>query len=292
MATPVSLNKMAALRVSRQNTVCKYTPLPARSITPTPVSTSQLKKLVRAVYGKASRKLFLVKWEGYPESDNSWMPEGSLLRDGCKESIDEFWLKSGLSPAEEFYPDPEGKPRCWMCGYACKNPEMRFLKAHITRAGHNWHKRRAHLTEKRDVLRDKLEKAQQQLPQVHWGDEVIKNCWQFEYLGSIFQPDGDHMPDVQRRIAMAKTRAGQLRHILSSEEVSLDLRLRLYIAGCCSIMTYGAEAWLLDDEACKALNGANAYMLSHITGNNRHYEASPDTTTFNLLLWIRARRLR
>ena len=100
------------------------------------------------------------------------------------------------------------------------------------------------------------------------------------------------MPDVRHRISMAKARAGQLRHILSAEEVSLDLRLRLYIAGCCSIMTCGAEAWLLDDEACKALNGANAYMLSHITGNNRHYEASPDTTTFNLLLWIRARRLR
>ena len=100
------------------------------------------------------------------------------------------------------------------------------------------------------------------------------------------------MPDVKRRIAMAKARAGQLRHILSSEEVSLDLRLRLYIAGCCSIMTYGAEAWLLDEEACRKLNGANAYMLAHITGNHRHYEASPDTTTFNLLLWIRARRLR
>ena len=100
------------------------------------------------------------------------------------------------------------------------------------------------------------------------------------------------MPDVRRRIAMAKSRAGQLRHILSAEELSLDLKLRLYIAGCCSIMTYGAEAWLLDDKACKALNGANAYMLSHITGNNRHYEAAQHSTTFNLLLWIRARRLQ
>ena len=52
------------------------------------------------------------------------------------------------------------------------------------------------------------------------------------------------------------------------------------------------HTWLLDEQASKALNGANAYMLSHITGNNRHYEASADTTTFNLLLWIRARRLR
>ena len=92
---------------------------------------------VRAVYGKASRKLFFVKWEGYPETENSWVPEGSLLRDGCKESIDDFWLKSGINPAKDFYPDPEARPRCWMCGYACSNPAMRFLKAHLTVHGHN-----------------------------------------------------------------------------------------------------------------------------------------------------------
>ena len=72
--------------------------------------------------------------------------------------------------------------------------------------------------------------------------------------------------------------------------MELDLRIRLYISGCCSILTYGSEAWPLDDETCKIINGANAYMLSHITGRTRHEEASSATTTFNLLWWIRARR--
>ena len=45
---------------------------------------------ILAVYGKSTRKLFLVSWKGYPDSANSWLPERSLLRDGCKESIDEF----------------------------------------------------------------------------------------------------------------------------------------------------------------------------------------------------------
>ena len=53
---------------------------------------------VLTVYGKASHKLFLIKWEGYPADSNSWVPEHSLLRDGCKESIDAFWLKSGINP--------------------------------------------------------------------------------------------------------------------------------------------------------------------------------------------------
>ena len=124
---------------------------------------------VLAVFGKASRKLFLVKWEGYPESRNSWLPEQSLLRDGCKESIDAFWLKSGINPALEFFPDPDHRPRCWMCGYACDNTAMRFLKAHITVKGHNWNKRRSHLSAKKDVRRDKLVKAQNCLPKVRWG---------------------------------------------------------------------------------------------------------------------------
>ena len=122
--THASLSRVAALRGLKRSTVFKYMPPPARSTTSTLANTSKWKKCERST----AKRLFLVKWEGYPESENSWMPEGSLLRDGCKESIDAFWLKS---PAEEFYPDAEHRPRCWMCGYACKNPATRFLKAHI-----------------------------------------------------------------------------------------------------------------------------------------------------------------
>ena len=49
---------------------------------------------IRAVYGKSSLKLFLVKWEGYGEDENSWVTEDSLLCDGFKEIIDNF---SGLN---------------------------------------------------------------------------------------------------------------------------------------------------------------------------------------------------
>ena len=57
-------------------------------------------------------------------------------------------------------------------------------------------------------------------------------------------------------------------------------------------MTYGSEAWQLCNEATKALNGANSQMLSIITGKTPHAEASIDTHTFDLLHWIRARRLQ
>ena len=90
---------------------------------------------------------------------------------------------------------------------------------------------------------------------------------------------------------MAKARAGTLRHIWATD-LPMDLKLRLYIACCCSILVWGSEAWTLDAEACRCINGANAYMLSHITGKEKKDEATTTTTTFDIIAWIRVRRLR
>ena len=136
-----------------------------------------------------------------------------------------------------------------------------------------------------------LEAMQKMLPNVCWGELKVDNCWLFEYLGSLFQPDGEQMTDVRRRCAMAKTRAGSLRHIWASD-LSEDLKMRLYITACCSILVYGSEAWLLNDNARRCINGTNAYMLSHITGKTKREEATAATTTFNIMAWIRARRLK
>ena len=111
-------------------------------------------------------------------------------------------------------------------------------------------------------------------------------------MGSIFQADGDQLPDIKRRVAMAITRAGQLRNIWSAPNLPLKLKLQLYKSACCSILTYGSEAWVLNADARRIINGANASMLAHITGRSRHEEASPTKTTFNLVKWIRARRLK
>ena len=94
------------------------------------------------------------------------------------------------------------------------------------------------------------------------------------------------------RIAAARQRFGKMRHIWADKRLHLNLRLRLYKSSVCSIMTYGSEAWQLNEEVARALNGANSQMLSIITGKTPHAEASEDTRTFDLLRWIRARRLQ
>ena len=60
---------------------------------------------ILAVYGKAQRKLFYVRWEGYNSDEDSWVTEHSLLADGCKDAIDEFWLRTDINPAQDFFAD-------------------------------------------------------------------------------------------------------------------------------------------------------------------------------------------
>ena len=100
------------------------------------------------------------------------------------------------------------------------------------------------------------------------------------------------MTDVRARIAMARTRFGQLRHLWHDKCLHLNLRLRLYKSCVCSILTYGCEAWCLDVETRKAINGANASMVSVMTGKSQHQEASSKWRTFDLVAWVRARRLQ
>ena len=136
-----------------------------------------------------------------------------------------------------------------------------------------------------------MEKLQSLLPKVKWGDKEADNCWWFRYLGSIFEAGGSQMADVQRRINLAVARFGKMRHIWTSPDLHLRLRMRLYISSVCSILTYGSEAWNLTREVMRKLNGANSRIVSIITGRTAHEEVSEGTRSFDLVRAVRARRL-
>ena len=55
-------------------------------------------------------------------------------------------------------------------------------------------------------------------------------------------------------------------------------------------MTYGCEAWNLDERTLAQLNGANARALSRFTGQTPHEEASKATRTYNMTAAVRKRR--
>ena len=82
-----------------------------------------------------------------------------------------------------------------------------------------------------------------------------------------------------------------MRHIWSNKQLHVNLRMRLYKSSVCSILTYGSEAWRLTEKIRMVLNGANSSMVSVITGRTIREEAT-DGKTFDLVAWIRARRLQ
>ena len=126
------------------------------------------------VFGHSARRLFKVQWRGYPGED-SWEPEHNLLAEGCKTAIDEFWLRSNQNPARDYYPDRDGGHRCWICGWMSKGGSQRMLKSHITKSKHQWNKKRACTTARRDIEIDKLTQQQLDLSQVRWGERDVKN---------------------------------------------------------------------------------------------------------------------
>ena len=240
------------------------------------------------VFGHVDARFFLVKWEGHDEPE--WEREHLLLRDKCHDSIRSFWAKSGLQPTRQFYPDTHGKNRCTICCKTFARPQD--LKAHRTRTGHYDHKQyQKTKTAVIDAITAKRKAQQKLLPTVKWDEEEAKNTWHAKYLGSMFEAGGAQMPDVRIRIASARQRFGKMRHIWGSKILHKNLRMRLYKSSVCSILTYGSEAWTLTKEVCAALNGANASMVSVITGRTIREEAS-DGKSFDLLRWIRARKLQ
>ena len=134
----------------------------------------------------------------------------------------------------------------------------------------------------------KLEEMQKLHPTITCEGKALKNVLFFKHLGSIFTADGTQEKDLDRRIAIATTRAGQLRHIFGAK-LSLFKKLKLYQAAIVSLFTYGSEAWTLTPAAIRKLNGANSRLLSRFTGKTTHQEARDPT--FDLIVAIRRRRL-
>ena len=245
-------------------------------------------KKINVTFGTPADRWYRVEWRRHKGKD-SWEPERSLTRQGCEETIKEFWDNSSLNPNTDFIADPDDVWRCWTCGRGFKS--HRDLSSHITRTHPKKQPHRGS-TADNDTRLQMHKAAQERKDHVVCDGKEIENVWVFKYLGSRFRADGDQTCDIKVRIAIATTTADNMRNIWSSHTVPLKLKMRIYKTGVCSRLTYGSEAWRLDARACVMLNGANSRMVSRISNKSVHEEASRRTHTFDVVTWIRARRLQ
>ena len=230
--------------------------------------------------GPITNRSYLVKWKGYTDEENSWVTRLNLH----PQSIEDYERRSGAYVEDWQF-------RCPKCNLPCASE--RGIKIHMSRS---------HKQEKQQVFQgrladkavkvQKLEAKQEERPKVTCEGQSLVNVFRFKYLGTIFAANGSQHFGIHSRIAMAMERCGRLRSVFDSTFITLNLKLRLYEAAVCSLLTYGCETWNIDEKTRRRINGANSAMLARITGKTIPQEARSATTSLDLIRRIRMRRHR
>ena len=97
------------------------------------------------------------------------------------------------------------------------------------------------------------------------------------------------------RLAQASSRFRQLYNVWFASELTLKLKLQLYMSGVCSILTHAMEAWKLTEEVARRLRGWNGRNLALIVTGKCEAETIRAQTRHpvrDMVAMLRVRRLR
>ena len=232
---------------------------------------------VKGATGSPKRR-FLIRWKGYAPEHDTWEPRRNL-RPGM---VNDFLRANGL------YDHNWRGARCPLCDMPCKSEHGVKIHMHSCLLRQEKEQNFTGTCAAGKVKTNKLIEAQKAKEAVCCEGESLENVFHFTYLGSVFSADGCQRHDIKRRVGMATTRMGQLRHVFNAN-ISFRLKMKIYKSAICSLLTYGCEAWDLSEKNIVLLNGANARLPSRFTGKDAHMEASARNRSYDLVLAIRRR---
>ena len=206
--------------------------------------TTILDKIL-AVTGEtgSSKRRFLVSWEGYDSEEDKLLP---------RENIHPAMIKDFLIQ-NDLYDHKWSGARCPACDKPCKNEHG--VKIHLHSC--QWKPHCQKFTGTRADMKVKEAKAveaQKLKPTVTCESFKLKNMFKFKYLGSIFCADDEHKHDVDKRVALAMSRCGDLRHIFGNKTLPFSLKMKIYKVAVSSLITYGSEAWRLTEQIDSSQN--------------------------------------
>ena len=183
--------------------------------------------------GPVVARKYKIRWKDYHSDFDTWEPRGNIH----PELIREYELTNGVY-------DFSWKFRCSLCDLPCSTE--RGIKIHCARAHKEQKKQNFRGTLADEAVRMcKVVEQQSSRPAIMCEGVQISNVFRSKYLGSVFSADADQNLDIKARIAQAFARCGKLKHVLDARNMSTSLKLRLYKAAVCSILTYGCETWRL-----------------------------------------------
>ena len=210
--------------------------------------------------GPTCARKYKIRWAGFSADHDTWEPRGNLH----PEAIRDYEMANGAY----VFTWPH---RCDVCNLPCRSSrgiKIHKAKSHKAEKQQDFNKRLAD----KAVQVKKFIKLQKCRTTIKCEGVPLDNVFKFKYLGSLFAADGGELYDVKARITKAQLRCGQLRSIFDSVDLSLHIKIRLYVAAVCSLLTYGSETWTLCEATARRINGANSIMLARITGNTFRQE--------------------
>ena len=184
----------------------------------------------------------------------------------AQDLVDDFWNSRPASERAKTLSFP-GENRCMGCNKAFKRQQD--LAGHHTRGCERAVASRSGTRAEKAVAKAKQVALQAEAGAVRMGEKTLKNVFNFGYLGFRFQADGDRMPALEQRMAIARTRFGELHEIWRSTKLPASAKLRIYACAVVSVLTYGNEIWCFDEKVVKKLRGWNARCLVLITGKRQ-----------------------
>ena len=169
-------------------------------------------------------------------------------------------------------------------------PTKRGLQEHKGRwCGRKKNRSRVGSLADKAVQKEKRKQKETEKPQVIVNGIALDNVFQFEYLGSQQQSDGEDNSDIKHRMNIAQATFTSLSHIWLDHRLPIPLKIRLYVAAVYSTFSHTCEAWDLTTTVVKTINGFNR-CLHVITGKS--YRETAKNPNFDLVRSIRQRRLR
>ena len=227
-------------------------------------------------------------WTG----EDSWLPKHSLLCGGCKDSIDEFWLKSGKDPtSKRVLPWQHQSPPMLDVRMGQQNSASELSQS-------SYNKERPQMGQRPLTPQNKSPDPERETRSTATTSPAGQLWKRSSKKLLVLCIPGIH-PTTRQMVTRCLTWESESQW-QNRDSTSYDtfcnrriwswdgLWIRLYIAGCWSILVYGSEVWLRDTTTCKVINGSNSYMLSHITGKSHKDQTT--ASTFNIILWVRVRR--
>ena len=119
----------------------------------------------------------------------------------------------------------------------------------------------------------------------------------FVYLGCIIHKPGNSVPDITRRMAIARNCMKTLDKAIWRSSISLRTKIRLYNCYILPVVLYGSQVWSITDSAEEKLDAFDNCCLRcilHIlyTKHMTNKEVRERTDQPEVSAFIRSRRLR